>query len=84
MHCYYDNKAKKQLISDGYTLAIYKKKYNKIYLYPLITLSLNHLLDKEFILKELSPQKQFKITESVNKAIQTIYLFFFKSCTIIS
>ena len=65
MHCYYDDKAKKQLISDGYTLAIYKKKYNKIYLYPLITLSLNHLLDKEFILKELSPQKQFKITDKI-------------------
>ena len=26
MHCYYDNKAKKELISDGYALAIYKKK----------------------------------------------------------
>ena len=65
IHCYYDNKAKKELISDSYTLAIYKKKYNKIYLYPLITLSLNHLLDKEFILKELSPQKQFKITDKI-------------------
>ena len=67
MHCYYDNKAKKELISDSYTLAIYKKKYNKIYLYPLITLTLNHLLDKEFILKELSPEnhKQLKIEDKV-------------------
>ena len=65
MHCYYDNKAKKELISDGYTFAVYKKKYNKIYLYPLITLTLNHLLDKEFILKELSSQKQFKITDKI-------------------
>ena len=67
MHCYYDNKAKKELISDSYTLAIYKKKYNKIYLYPLITLTLNHLLNKEFILKELSPEnyKQLKIKDKV-------------------
>ena len=65
MHCYYDNKAKKELISDGYTFAIYKKKYNKIYLYPLITLTLNHFLDKDFILKELSPTKQFNITDKI-------------------
>ena len=26
MHCYYDNKEKKELISDGYTFAIFKKK----------------------------------------------------------
>ncbi len=67
MHCYYDNKAKKELISDGYTFAIYKKKYNKIYLYPLIMLTLNHLLNKEFILKKLSPEnhKQLKIKEKV-------------------
>lgn len=65
MHCYYNNKAKKELISDGYTFAIYKKKYNKIYLYPLITLPLNHLLNKEFILKELVPEnhKRLKITD---------------------
>mgnify|MGYP001297875272 CR=1 FL=1 len=67
MHCYYDNKAKKELISDGYTLAIYKKKYNKIYLYPLITLTLNHLLNKEFILRELLPEnhKRLKITDKI-------------------
>ena len=67
MHCYYDNKAKKELISDGYTLAIYKKKYNKIYLYPLITVSLKHLLDKDFILKELSSEnhKRLKITDKI-------------------
>ena len=67
MHCYYDNKAEKELISDGYTFAIYKKKYNKIYLYPLITLTLNHLLNKEFILKQLTPNnhKQLKIKDEV-------------------
>ena len=83
MHCYYDNKAKKELISDGYTLAIYKKKYNKVYLYPLITLTLNHLLDKEFILKELSPEnhKRIKIEDKViefkvyNKKQEIIVVF---------
>ena len=67
IHCYYDNKAKKELISDGYTFAIYKKKYNKIYLYPLITLTLNHLLNKEFILRELLPEnhKRLKITDKI-------------------
>ena len=67
LHCYYDNKSKKELISDGYTLAIYKKKYNKIYLYPLITLTLNHLLNKEFILRELLPEnhKRLKITDKI-------------------
>ena len=65
MHCYYDNKAKKELISDGYTFAIYKKKYNKIYLYPLITVSLKHLLDKDFILKELSYMRTMKMTDKI-------------------
>ena len=83
MHCYYDNKAEKELISDGYTFAIYKKKYNKIYLYPLITLTLNHLLNKEFILKQLTPNnhKQLKIKDEViefevyNKKQKIIVLF---------
>ncbi len=83
MHCYYDNKAEKELISDGYTFAIYKKKYNKIYLYPLITLTLNHLLNKEFILKQLTPDnhKQLKIKDKViefevyNKKQKIIVLF---------
>ena len=83
MHCYYDNKAEKELISDGYTFAIYKKKYNKIYLYPLITLTLNHLLNKEFILKQLTPNnhKQLKIKDGViefevyNKKQKIIVLF---------
>ena len=83
MHCYYDNKEKKELISDGYTLAVLKKKYNKIYLYPLITLTLNHLLNKEFILKELSLEnhKRLKIADEViefevyNKKQKIIVLF---------
>ena len=65
MHCYYDNKEKKELISDGYTFAIFKKKYNKIYLYPLITVSLKHLLDKDFILKELSHMRTMKMTDKI-------------------
>ena len=63
MHCYYDNKEKKELISDGYTLAVLKKKYNKIYLYPLITLSLKHFLNKDFIIQQLSTVKPYKINE---------------------
>ena len=65
MHCYYDNKEQKELISDGKTFAILKKKYNKIYLYPLITVSLKHFLDKNFILNELSYIKPHKINNKI-------------------
>ena len=65
MHCYYSNKAKKELISDGHTFAIYKKRYNKIYLYPLITLNLKHFLNKNFILDQLLNTKPYKIGDKI-------------------
>ena len=50
MRCKYDNKNQKIIISNGKTFAIIKKKYKKIYYYPLRTTLLFTILKKEKIL----------------------------------
>jgi len=51
MRCNYKNLKKKILISNGRTVAIIKKKYKKIYFYPLKKTPLITILDKKKILK---------------------------------
>ena len=48
--CNYQNTKQKTLISNGKTVAIIKKKYKKIYYYPLKSTPLFIILDKEKIL----------------------------------
>ena len=47
---YYRTKKKKSIIADGKKFAIVKKRYKKIYLYPLKKTPLFFLLNKEYIL----------------------------------
>ena len=51
MKCNYENLKQKTIISNGKTVAIIKKKYKKIYYYPLKTTPLFTILDKEKIYK---------------------------------
>ena len=51
MRCNYKNIKKKILISNGRTVAIIKKKYKKIYFYPLKKTPLIIILDKKKILE---------------------------------
>jgi len=50
MKCNYKNLKEKTIISNGKTVAIIKKKYKKIYLYPIKSTPLSFLLEKEKII----------------------------------
>ena len=53
MKCEYPKK-KKSIIADGKKFAIVKKRYKKIYLYPLKKTPLFFLLNREFILNVIN------------------------------
>ena len=61
MICNYQNLKKKTLISNGKTVAIIKKKYKKIYYYPIKTTPLFTILNKEKILNLIKNNKPTKI-----------------------
>ena len=50
MKCNYENLKEKTIISNGKTVAIIKKKYKKIYLYPIKSTPLFFILKKEKII----------------------------------
>ena len=50
MKCNYQNLKQKTIISNGKTVAVIKKKYKKIYLYPLKSTPLFFILKKEKII----------------------------------
>ena len=50
MKCNFKNSKGKTIISNGKTLAIIKKKYKKIYLYPIKSTPLSFILEKEKII----------------------------------
>jgi len=50
MKCNYNNSKGKTIISNGKTVAIIKKKYKKIYLYPIKSTPLSFILEKEKII----------------------------------
>ena len=50
MRCNYKNSKGKIIISNGKTVAIIKKKYKKIYLYPIKSTPLSFILEKEKII----------------------------------
>ena len=50
MKCNYKNSKGKTIISNGKTVAIIKKKYKKIYLYPIKSTPLSFILEKEKII----------------------------------
>ena len=53
IYCLYDNKNKKEMVSNGRSLVIKNNRYNKTYIYPLKTTPLEYILDKEFILNKI-------------------------------
>ena len=53
IYCLYDNKDKKEMVSNGKALVIKNNRYNKTYIYPLKTTPLEYILDKEFILNKI-------------------------------
>ena len=53
IYCLYDNKDKKEMVSNGRALVIKNNRYNKTYIYPLKTTPLQYILDKEFILNKI-------------------------------
>ena len=75
IYCLYDNKDKKEIVSNGKALVIKNNRYNKTYIYPLKTTPLEYILDKDFILntiKNLDPKInidktiEFSITNKSN------------------
>ncbi len=53
IYCLYNNKDKKEMISNGKGLVIKNNRYNKTYIYPLKTTPLEYILDKDFILNNI-------------------------------
>ena len=65
MKCNYQNLKQKTLISNGKTVVIIKKKYKKIYYYPIKTTPLFIILDKEKILNLIRNNKSTKIDSNI-------------------
>ena len=61
MKCNYQNLKQKTIISNGKTLAVIKKKYKKIYLYPLKSTPLFFILKKEKIIDLIRKTRPTKI-----------------------
>jgi len=85
MKCNYKNIKKKIIISNGKTVAIIKKKYKKIYYYPIKTTPLFTILDKEKILNLIKNNKPTKINseiiefEFIDKKLNKLIIFFDKN-----
>jgi len=69
MKCNYKNFKKKTIISNGKTLAIIKKKYKKIYYYPLKSTPLFTILQKEKIFQIIRNSKYKKKTNLIEYEI---------------
>jgi len=65
MKCNYKNVKQKVIVSNGKTVAIIKKKYKKIYYYPIKTTPLFTILDKEKILNLIKNNKPTKINSEI-------------------
>ena len=85
MKCNYKNLKEKMIISNGKTVAIVKKKYKKIYLYPIKSTPLFFILKKEKIINLIRNTKPIKINSDliefifVDKKINEIKILFDKN-----
>ncbi len=85
MKCVYQNLKQKSIISNGRTVAIIKKKYKKIYYYPIKTTPLFTILKKEKILHVIRNNKPIKIGsniigfELIEKKSNKLKIFFDKN-----
>tara|TARA_B110000438_G_scaffold224573_1_gene218390 strand:- start:107 stop:718 length:612 start_codon:yes stop_codon:yes gene_type:complete len=62
--CNYKNLKKKVIISNGKTVAVIKKKYKKVYLYPIKNTPLFFILQKDKIINLVRKTKPDKINEN--------------------
>ena len=65
MRCDYQNLKQKSIISNGKSVAVIKKKYKRVYLYPIQTTPFFFLLKKEKILNLVRNNKPTKIDSSI-------------------
>ena len=85
MKCDYKNLKQKSVISNGKTVAIIKKKYKKIYYYPIKTTLLFTILKKENILNLVRNSKPTEINpdsvefELISKKSNKVKIFFDKN-----
>ena len=85
MKCDYENFKQKSVISNGKTVAVIKKKYKKIYYYPIKTTPLFTILQKEKILNIIRHNKPNKINSSliefelIRKKASKLKIFFDKN-----
>ena len=82
MKCNYKNSKEKTIISNRKTVAIIKKKYKKIYFYPLKSTPLFTILDKDKVLNLIRNTKPTKIDpniikfEFIDKKLNKLKIFF--------
>ena len=85
MKCNYQNLKQKTVISNGKTVAVIKKKYKKIYYYPIKATPLFFILKKEKIINLIRKNKPTKISSSliefefINKKTNRIKILFDKN-----
>ena len=85
MKCNYQNLKQKTVISNGKTVAVIKKKYKKIYYYPIKATPLFFILKKEKIINLIRKNKPTKINSSliefefIDKKINRIKILFDKN-----
>ena len=65
MKCYYQGSKQKVLISNGKTVAIVKKKYKKIYYYPIKKTPLFIILKKEKIINLIRKTQPTEVNSSL-------------------
>ena len=65
MKCDYKNLKQKTVISNGKSVAIIKRKYKKIYRYPIKTTPLFFLLQKEKILNLIRNNEPTRISSNI-------------------
>ena len=69
MKCNYKNLKQKTIISNGSTVAVIKKKYKKIYYYPIKSTPLFFILKKEKILNLVRKSKPKEINSNLIKFV---------------
>ena len=65
MRCHYQNTKQKIVISNGKTLAIIKKKYKKIYYYPIKMTPFFFILNKDKIINTINQNPAFTIEDAL-------------------
>jgi len=85
MRCNYQNIKQKTIIANGKTVAVIKKKYKKIYLYPIKATPLFFILKKEKIINLIRQNKPNKINsnmiefEFIDQKTNKVKIFFDKN-----